>query len=667
MASFALLTCTAMLLVHLVALALLAERWFPYALGKAVGLVLIVAMLFFVEHFYGLGNISWLTIFTVPGAIYLLWRARDDVCNIIAREIPFIVAFCYALVWRYLSPDLNVTTERFTDLYFVSNYMGGATLPPADHWYARAPFTCYYAFIHYAAAVMARFLRLPAGVACNLAFCVLTALTVSLVWEFSRSVSNGRKWVAPIVATTVMIGGTGAAPFVRWLVEIPASPEVPWFEHWQYSIASTRLAGMYDANATDAGRAVGLADGYQGKPKPYDEGGAKSDHPLEPFSSMYLLGDYHPPLGGFFVLALSMVVFIRLGSEARRSAAVLGFSLPFAAVINTWILPLQAVLVATWPIWLRLRHLRVPWIGLLLGLSAGCILFFPFLTYFASSGSPIYIRTLPAIERTTMSSMVVLHWPVLLLLAIGLVRVRKSTLGALLSALLAFCLVLSEMIYVDDPSGGQYERTNTVMKWWQWLYFLAVGGLAAVQLGAAGQRTTIAIISILVLTWSYAYDAIGYILTQRGPHSGQMRGDYWLVDGDPARRALVEYLQAMPDGVVLENARKDAYDATGALATFSGKPLVLGWLSHERTWRGFVDDLLYLYGAIQEFYRGKSASPQDFLKANNVAYVVWTEEESALHPESLLRLKRELAGQYRWVSFREDGADTLGLWVRKDL
>ena len=70
-------------------------------------------------------------------------------------------------------PDINGQSEDLTDLAFLSHYDSGQTLPAVDNCLPPYTFNFYYAS------------ALPIGMTYNVAFAVLLALMVSLVWNIA--------------------------------------------------------------------------------------------------------------------------------------------------------------------------------------------------------------------------------------------------------------------------------------------------------------------------------------------------------------------------------------------------------------------------------------------------------------------------------------------------
>ena len=145
-------------LFHL-ALGVVASKYINnFALAKVSSLFFMVTVVFFIEHFYGLGeNLSFLAPLIFIGSAYLIYRRFKGleqhpnssslnlfIKDLLVKDWPFILGFLFALYARILSPDINQSTEHLTDLYFIANYATGQTLPPVNLWYPPYRFDFYY-------------------------------------------------------------------------------------------------------------------------------------------------------------------------------------------------------------------------------------------------------------------------------------------------------------------------------------------------------------------------------------------------------------------------------------------------------------------------------------------------------------------------------------------
>jgi uncharacterized membrane protein len=357
-----------------------------WSIGRAGALLLVVLGGFFVEHFYGLGSLSGVWPLTATIAGIVLWQRRQPLTGtgFWQAEVVLILAVGYGLVWKLGFPSIYPTSERVTDLYFIGNYLAGETLPPLDHWFPPYRFDFYYALQHYGAALFGRLLQLSQGFTYNLSFALLMALPLTLAWSFSRHFVQNRA-ARLLLVVALAVGGTGASLFTHLIVAPPenaqASDVAALVQDRMWG--SARFVGTYDQRGNTR-----LADMLFPKAK---AGFIPRDLPLENFGYQYYVGDYHPPLGGFFLLLLALAIMGALqhqvvqGKYYRNLQVLLALTVPAAIATNTWVFPLQVVLVGGWALWRqwlgRREPLSVPdWSALLAGGIGGFLLLYPFLS-----------------------------------------------------------------------------------------------------------------------------------------------------------------------------------------------------------------------------------------------------------------------------------------------
>ena len=168
-----------LLWINLTGLALVWRYAGSWSLARVGAPVALVAAIFFIEHFIGLGPLYWVLPFSTLVAIWLILRNQSYLRARWRTELIFLGAFLYALIWRYTFPDIDASSEKITDLTFIANYLGGGRLPPVDRWLPPFRFEMYYALQHYAAALIGRILDTGPGTAYNLGFCTMVALVTT--------------------------------------------------------------------------------------------------------------------------------------------------------------------------------------------------------------------------------------------------------------------------------------------------------------------------------------------------------------------------------------------------------------------------------------------------------------------------------------------------------
>jgi len=664
-----------LLLLNLAGLTALLSRFISaFALARAAGILLFCLLFFFAEHFVGLGKLTWLWPLSSGAALFLLYRERQRLAeqSFWRAELVFVVALAYGLAWKWTFPVIFPTSERVTDLYFIGNYLPGSQLPPLDHWFPPNRFDFYYAFQHYAAALMGRIFGLGPGLTYNLAFALLMALPITLAWDFAARFL-AHQWQRWLIIITFTLGGTGATPFVQLSYQAPANADSEAMSQFvnDRMAASQRFIGLFDQRLnTELGQAL--------FPKAETPGWVPRELQSEDFGYQYFVSDYHPPLGGFFLLLLAIAAIG--ASEARRpqaaagaaenagdafaTQALLALTVPLMLATNTWTFPLQVALLFGWIAWRYLNHRPPLWKALLLGGFAGCLLLYPFLTGFAGKALATPIRWVTAEDHTPLRQFLALHWPLLLLGGLALWQKENRRLGLLFAAVFLGLLLISEFIYVDDPTTGAYERANTTMKWWGWIWSGAVVTLGVALLTSRRTWVRGLVVATCLVLNLYAFDVARYWIHSGKDDRGKLAA-HGLYTRDVTVRDIFRYLEKAPYGIVLENSYGDAYTDSGIYAVFAAKPSLLGWPSHLLTWHGNVAQAWILQGQIRQFYAGTLPDAAALLSANQVDYIVWNYKDHEQQPAAWQLANASINQRYAWIEFQNNPDVHVGLWVRR--
>lgn len=642
-------------------------RWIPFPLARVAAILFVVLPLFALEHAVGLGELRWAWPLLTVAALYVLWRRRSA---LLAQrfgwdEVPFWAAFGGALIWRHRDPNIDPTGENLTDLYFIANYLPGDRLPPPDQWLGCAqPFDFYYGLQHYAAALLARVFALPGGYAMNLAFCLLVGLAGSLAWFAAREWGVSRRARALLVGT-LLVGGSGLALPVQFSLDLPSASSAEKAQAAAtYLWSSTRWSGSYEERINTP-----FGEWLFRDPRWNDPELAPMDLPLETFLYYGLVGDFHPPLGGFLVLLFSLALMATLTARptTRVLTALLATTPALALGVNAWVFPLQAALVGAWFLQRSLseRHLAALWQGAAVGIALSGLCLLPFLASFGSSALSPYPEWVPISMHTRGSILLSLTWPWMLgVLALLLGRVRDRWTWTLV-VFIAISGTLSEVFFFDDPLSGVYERFNTTLKIWSWLFVATIAGLVPAALASHSKVARgLTIVLLLGLLLPGLWNATGVLRHTDFPHSGRWSGDGWLRD-DPAHSQLLDYLRHRPPGVVLEYPHRDAYSSHTALALFAEKPSVIGWSATQQSWRGGSTLVAQRAQESRQFFTGELSRPLDWLTAQRVDYILWTRQDALNLAPHFTALSERLKPAFEFKPFAYVGDTPIGLWQRR--
>lgn len=641
-----------LLLLNLAGLAVLAEKVTrSYLLARAASPVALCLLIFFVEHFVGLGSLAWIWPITSVAAVVLLWRHWGAVRRNWLTEAAFLAGFGYAFVWRFALPDLDAQSEKMTDLGFILNYMSGTKLPPVDNWLPPYPFDIYYAFQHYCAALLGRTLGLDAGVAYHFGLCVAVGLT-AVAAAGAVHLLGAKRWHAGLALVVLLAGGNGASLFVSRIVEAPALH------------TSMRLIGgsVTPAMATRPfGRWLVKANAVPEKDA--------TELPAENLSYLIALGDYHPPVSGFYLLALALlcIAITERGENSRLAQMILAATIPLTIVSNAWNLPLQGLLIAAWAATRVVGRKPVDLPALAGGLFAGFLLVYPFLAQFAPRSLEYNTALLPvqAGQHTPWMLAAFQFYPLFGALLLQVFFGIRSRLAWGFLALWVGLICFSEFFYVNDVYSGRFNRFNTTLKWWPWIYTGALLTTGMFNLQSKSRICRIGTLLCLGVTAGYSLHLGATWIGARKPHLGRMDGAAWIRE-DPVEKQILEYLKRQPRAIVLQRIQKGAFTKEPGVVMHAGQTSFLGWPEHEKLWRGWRGDIEVRKLQMEAFYRGELPNSDRWLKQNKIRHVLWLKDENRLPEGTFQKIQERIAGSYVWSEYYAVGEFRVGVWSRME-
>jgi hypothetical protein len=655
--------------------AFVGPRVGSWALGRSCGVLILVMAGFLVEHCVGLGSLKGIWILGAGLSGYWLWKKWPElrVSGFLNSEVVFALALAYGVMWKFCFPNIYPTSERITDLYFIGNYFQGTTLPPLDNWFPPHKFDFYYALQHYGAALVGRVFSLSPGLTYNICFALLMAFPLTLAWDIIGRFLTTRGPKILLVAA-LAVGGTGASVFTHFIYSASdselANPQGKSDVYTKRMWGSSHLIGRYNnLGNTEVARVL--------FPKDSPDDPAAQELPLETFGYLYFVGDYHPPIGGFFLLFLAIALIMRLEmrpADAKPAVvltqkAFLVLTVPAAIATNAWVYPLQTALVASWFAWRYWRfhrkgeHFARSSLAVVVAAAfAGVIFLYPFLAHMGAHGMSTPIALVKF--HSPLIPFIALFWPLLVMfgLAFFVKDVRRHAI--FFAVVFGLLLVLSEFVYIDDIAVGQYERTNTALKWWSWIWS---GGLVAI--GApllADKRRWVRWVTggALVGTLVYAVDVVNLFTLTDMRFFGKLSADAQYTQ-DPMVKGMFLYLSEQPYGIILENQYADFYSDGGIYGAFSAKPIVMGWPKHLITWRGRSDEIELRKYQLHSFYDGTLPKPSDWVRDQNVRYIIWNGNDTA-HPDVWRRYSEELKQNFAWHEFGVVNGNPVGIWTKRD-
>lgn len=637
------------LLLNLAGLALAAHRLTGnYLLARTASPAALALAGFFAEHFVGLGDLAWLWPLTTAAATWMVWREWRILWANRIVEAVFHASFAYAMVWRFAFPNVDASSEKLTGLHFLRNYAEGGVLPPVDGWLPPFRADVYYSFQHYASALAGRILDWELGFSYNVTFALIVALTVTAATGAAFLLTSSRL-CAVAAGAALLLGGNGATPVAPWVKESPALHTSMRFIGGSVTPAEVnRPLGRWlvRVNEVPEKEAVEL--------------------PAESFAYMVSLGDHHPPMSGYLLLALGLLAIAAIEAKTGVIAAyaILAGTLPLTMVSNTWSLPLQALLAAAFIGHRALTRQRVEWAALLGGMLAATILISPFLRHFAARSLEYgtSFRLVPGGEHTPPLLGLIVFAPFLLLLLAHLFGGSRRCwwLWGLWVALLVF----SEFIYVDDVYSGKFNRFNTTLKWWPWLMAGMTVTLGSLNLAAKSKWCRGLTMAAFAILLCYAAPLTAHLVRTPKAALGQLAGDAW-IKSDPIEKPILEFLRMQPLSTVLQRVDAGAFTYAPGLAMHAGHRSVIGWPEHEKLWRARRSDIGQREEEMRAFYDGSMAEPAQWLLDHSVGYVLWLKGDNDRVDGAWERIQSGISGHYSWREFYAVGDFRVGFWSRK--
>ena len=647
------------------------NRWFALAVGP----ILAVTLVYAIECHHGLGptlpglellstalSVAMIALSCAPWeprgfgahgtALVREWREEFAPGRLIGCFGVCTVVFLYALMWRFTFPDVDGGSEKIADFSYICSYYSGETLPVADAWFSPYPSTQYYSFQHYGAALMGRVLLLPPGSAYNIGYCLLVALGgtafAGAVFLVARKVRT-----RVVVLACFVIGGTG----MTIIDHLTDKDVTPW--------TNMRFIGSAQMDKPPLGPWL---KAYNARYPILDPEGNVHvmELPGEIYSYVVFLGDYHAPLSGYYLLGLcAMGMLLWTRNRQGRYAAIVGSTLTWTLLANTWVLPLQGLaivlwLMVNWRDWKRLvpavaAGAAIVWLAAWVYLSAFTA---------SASGYDTAVRLVPWNEHTPPLLFLLFLLPTIAFIVLG--YVSGIPVGRRLSMLWLTLLLFTEFFYVDDEYSGLYDRFNTTLKWWPWVMAGTLMTLAPVVLEQAKRKwVRVAGFVFCLYPCFYAYDLWKPLRDWGKGSMGKIEGHYFLTK-EEFPRLMLGRLKVEKPGVVIERPEeKGGFTNSAVIPLFAGQRMWLGWWGHELLWRANSEDIRRRHDKLTLFYNGDFPDAGKWWVAQGVDYVLWYRPGDT--PAVWAKINKELSPEYVWcdiLTYQDEDGRRVGLWKR---
>jgi hypothetical protein len=149
-------------------------------------------------------------------------------------------------------------------------------------------------------------------------------------------------------------------------------------------------------------------------------------------------------------------------------------------------------------------------------------------------------------------------------------------------------------------------------------------------------------------------------------HMGRLEGEEHY-KSDPAERALLEELQGLPKGILIESDPQLGSPAL-VVATFTANYTLCGAPWEEVQKRVNRNDLFTMEADIKSFYAGGLTDPDSWLTgvtAGGVTYAVWQARDNEKAPGAWAKINSAIEKDYTWTAISSDPKNPIGFWTRK--
>jgi hypothetical protein len=645
------------------------NRWFALAAGP----ILAVTLVYAIECHHGLGrSLPGLGLFSTLISVSLItfscvswmperltgrwlelvqgWRVEFAPRRLVGCFGVFALVFLYAMSWRFIYPNIDGSSEKIADLSYICSYYSGTTLPVQDAWFSPYLSTQYYSFQHYGAALMGRVLLLPPGSAYNIGYCVLVALGGTAFAGAVCMVAR-KTWTRTAVIACFVIGGTG----MTILDHYTDKSVNPW--------TNMRFIGSAQMDRAPLGPWL---KAYNNRFPIVEDNNYVMELPAEIYSYVVFLGDYHAPLSGYYLLGLcAMGMLLWTRTRQLRYACISGATLTWTLLANTWVLPLQGLLLALWLAvnWREWRRLVPAVAG---GAAIVWLAAWVYLSAFtsAASGYDTAVRLVPWVEHTPPLLFVLLFLPTVAFILLGFASGNAQ--GRRLALLWLGLLLFTEFFYVDDEYSGHYDRFNTTLKWWPWVMAGTLMTLAPIVMEQAKRRWVRVVGFIFCLyPCCYAYDL--WLPMWWGPKDsvGKIEGTHYLTKEEFPRLMLGRLKLEKPGVVVERPEEKGGFVDAAVIPLFAGQQMWLGWWGHELLWRENREDVRRRHDRLMLFYSGGIPDGGKWLLSQGIDYVLWYRPGDT--PEMWEKINKSVSPEYVWtdiLTYQNEDGRKVGLWRR---
>ena len=651
-----------------------------YSISKILGLLLLTyfSWMFASLHLlkFGYIDVSVSLLLLLALSLYL-GRKQFNLKNlplksVLITEAIFAVAFGVFLFVLSHKPDLTTLySEDFTDFGFMKSILRSDYFPPADPWLAGKSIPYYYGG-HLISAVLITLSRIPPTIAYNLAVAMFFALAVCAAYGLGYNATK-RKLFGFVTVVFVCLAGfiSGAYQLAAFLSHHPVMGYTPlnapnigeWFRSFDFVTANriipgtvthypyyAYLVGDMHANVMDIPfqlMFMTLVLSLLTKGKPVTNG-SKTDSLLRIFILGLSLGIFafvntwsYPIYLGFIVLAF-LLLHINLSKKGIVSVIVLSFLLYLPYHLSRGAGGFKDLGWVAGKTNLR-DFFEIFALPMFATLSLFLVLFGR--KWFAGKKFLIIALLITAITIIVAALIAFfLHLQIIWILAPLIViplyyiyksRRKEETQFMLLLTLIGALVVLfCEILFVNDPLGGEYERYNTILKvyvpiWVVWGVPAAYGVFFVSSKLRGGVKVIWAVVLLVFVLAALIYP-IASTTSWAGGRYAQVEGHRLTLDGmaylEYTNNGDYEAIRWLNENVrgshVILEAPGVAMEYSSQASSFTGLPTLMGWAGWEVMWRDSWEIITERTMAINAIYQAPdSEETLGLLRKYDVEYI----------------------------------------------
>jgi uncharacterized membrane protein len=206
-------------------------------------------------------------------------------------------------------------------------------------------------------------------------------------------------------------------------------------------------------------------------------------------------------------------------------------------------------------------------------------------------------------------------------------------------------LIAPEIVFLNDPYGGENERMNTIFKIYSSAWGMLGLGATAILVGLVQsftarrplvvliRRALVVLVVVMCAVGSIRFNLDVIAKRQMPPSEQYGREGLARVDAErPGAGGIIRTLRALPFGAVLEG-QGNAYSYATFVSTLAGQPAYLGWENHLNLLSQVKGEVSRRLGIVEKIYGDTPCRERLILaRSEGIRYVVWGANERATYP-----------------------------------